>query len=374
MAKGQDGFTPLGPPRRGRRRRPGRDRDPRRRQRRGRAGRPHREPALPVRAAGRRPLALRDARARRHHPHRHARGLAPVEPGDIVEVELHGLSSVRNPVVEAGEPIAPFGAQPRVSPAARAAALGVNAPRAVHPLRERRAALRTVSTATLSVQISRRGVRNTFLRGLRPARPDLRLLGYAYTLRYVPLREDVRDADTAELNAQKTRDRVARSRRGARDRCTRRRRRRHDRRHPHRPRVRARRDGHRHRRRRARQSRARTARDADLLPGTARGRARADPLPARVERPDRVRRRARDAGRRDRRRRRGRDRRPGRDGRGRRAGRARAGGARDLGARARAGRRVGPGVYPRAARARPSSRPGGRPAGVAHVSQSGGSR
>jgi regulator of RNase E activity RraA len=29
------------------------------------------------------------------------------------------------------------------------------------------------------------------------------LLGYAYTLRYVPLREDVRDADTAGLNAQK---------------------------------------------------------------------------------------------------------------------------------------------------------------------------
>ena len=66
------------------------------------------------------------------------------------------------------------------------------------------AALRAVSTATLSVQIAKRGVRNTFLKGLRPTRPDLRLLGYAYTLRYLPLREDVRDADTAELNAQKT--------------------------------------------------------------------------------------------------------------------------------------------------------------------------
>jgi regulator of RNase E activity RraA len=31
----------------------------------------------------------------------------------------------------------------------------------------------------------------------------MRLLGTAYTLRYLPLREDVRDADTAELNAQK---------------------------------------------------------------------------------------------------------------------------------------------------------------------------
>src|SRR6185437_11283085 len=42
-----------------------------------------------------------------------------------------------------------------------------------------------------------------FMAGLRPTRPDQRLLGYAYTLRYVPLREDFRDADTAELNAQK---------------------------------------------------------------------------------------------------------------------------------------------------------------------------
>ena len=39
--------------------------------------------------------------------------------------------------------------------------------------------------------------------GLRPTRPDLRLLGYAYTLRYVPLREDVRDAEPPGLNAQK---------------------------------------------------------------------------------------------------------------------------------------------------------------------------
>jgi regulator of RNase E activity RraA len=68
---------------------------------------------------------------------------------------------------------------------------------------EAEAALRTVSTATLTVQLSRRGIRDSFIRGLRPTRPDLRLFGYARTLRYVPLREDVRDADTSELNAQK---------------------------------------------------------------------------------------------------------------------------------------------------------------------------
>jgi 5-oxopent-3-ene-1,2,5-tricarboxylate decarboxylase / 2-hydroxyhepta-2,4-diene-1,7-dioate isomerase len=131
-------------------------------------------------------------------------GSRPVAPGDVVEVDLRGLSSISNPVVEAGEPVAAFGAQPRVSSQARAAALGFNARRPVVLSPGAEDALRTVSTATLSVQIGRRGVRNTFLTGLRPTRPDLRLLGYAYTLRYVPLREDVRDADDAELNAQKT--------------------------------------------------------------------------------------------------------------------------------------------------------------------------
>jgi regulator of RNase E activity RraA len=85
----------------------------------------------------------------------------------------------------------------------RAAALGTGAPRAVVLSQEAKAALREVSTATLTVQLTKRGIRDTFVRGVRPTRPDLRLLGYAYTLRYVPLREDVRDADTAELNAQK---------------------------------------------------------------------------------------------------------------------------------------------------------------------------
>lgn len=131
-------------------------------------------------------------------------GSRPVGPGDVVEIELSGLSTLRNPVVEADTPIASFGAQPRVSPATRAAALGVSAPRPVTLSQGAEAALRSVSTATLSVQIAKRGVRNTFLLGLRPTRPDLRLLGYAYTLRYLPLREDVRDADIAELNAQKS--------------------------------------------------------------------------------------------------------------------------------------------------------------------------
>jgi regulator of RNase E activity RraA len=52
-------------------------------------------------------------------------------------------------------------------------------------------ALLRVSTATLTSQLLRRGFRSTFLAGLLPQRPDLRMVGYAFTLRYVPSREDV---------------------------------------------------------------------------------------------------------------------------------------------------------------------------------------
>jgi len=54
-----------------------------------------------------------------------------------------------------------------------------------------RESLRKVSTATLTSQLLKRGFRRTFLVGLAPLRPDLRLVGYALTLRYVPAREDV---------------------------------------------------------------------------------------------------------------------------------------------------------------------------------------
>jgi 5-oxopent-3-ene-1,2,5-tricarboxylate decarboxylase / 2-hydroxyhepta-2,4-diene-1,7-dioate isomerase len=130
-------------------------------------------------------------------------GSALVEPGDEVEVELEGCGAVSNPIVEADVPIAAFGAQPKIAPATRAAALGLNGHRVAVLTDDAKAALRSVSTATLSVQLARRGISNPFIENVRPTRPDLRLLGYAYTLRYVPLREDVRDADVGELNAQK---------------------------------------------------------------------------------------------------------------------------------------------------------------------------
>jgi regulator of RNase E activity RraA len=53
------------------------------------------------------------------------------------------------------------------------------------------------------VQLARRGVANAFLTGLRPSRPELRMVGYAHTLRYGALREDVRDARKGAEDAQK---------------------------------------------------------------------------------------------------------------------------------------------------------------------------
>ena len=54
------------------------------------------------------------------------------------------------------------------------------------------ATLRGVSTATLTTQLMARGLRNTFLAGPRPLRPGgARMVGPAFTLRYIPAREDI---------------------------------------------------------------------------------------------------------------------------------------------------------------------------------------
>jgi regulator of RNase E activity RraA len=51
--------------------------------------------------------------------------------------------------------------------------------------------LRGVATATLTTQLFKLGLRNTFLAGLRALSPDLRMVGEALTLRFVPAREDL---------------------------------------------------------------------------------------------------------------------------------------------------------------------------------------
>jgi regulator of RNase E activity RraA len=62
--------------------------------------------------------------------------------------------------------------------------------------------LRTVSTATLASQLRKRGLNGLTLDGLRSTRPGARMAGYARTVRYLPLREDLAGR-SAGLNAQK---------------------------------------------------------------------------------------------------------------------------------------------------------------------------
>jgi regulator of RNase E activity RraA len=53
-------------------------------------------------------------------------------------------------------------------------------------------ALREVSTATITTRLLARGLRRTFLTGLAPANPGAaRMVGEAFTLRYIPAREDL---------------------------------------------------------------------------------------------------------------------------------------------------------------------------------------
>lgn len=74
------------------------------------------------------------------------------------------------------------------------------------------AMLKEVSTATISAQLLKRGYNQLYLHGIAPLRPDLRMAGQAFTLRFIPSREDLaRDEQMAsgEFNNLKNRQRIA---------------------------------------------------------------------------------------------------------------------------------------------------------------------
>lgn len=59
--------------------------------------------------------------------------------------------------------------------------------------------LAAVSTATLTTVLFKRGLRNVFLQGVRPVQQGMaRMVGPAFTLRYIPAREDLDTLDTFE--------------------------------------------------------------------------------------------------------------------------------------------------------------------------------
>lgn len=66
---------------------------------------------------------------------------------------------------------------------------------------------KTVSTATLSSQLQKRGFVHAFMHDVRPLRPDLSMAGQAFTLRYIPMREDLER--TGEFDNRTNQQRVA---------------------------------------------------------------------------------------------------------------------------------------------------------------------
>jgi regulator of RNase E activity RraA/2-keto-4-pentenoate hydratase/2-oxohepta-3-ene-1,7-dioic acid hydratase in catechol pathway len=141
-------------------------------------------------------------------------GSTVVTPGDVVEVEVTAADQssgrLRSPIAEADYPLGPPGAMPRASDAerraaygaARGTAYGTAGPPADEKPPDLLAGLRAVSTATLASLLRKRGLNGLTLDGLRSTRPGTRMAGYARTVRYLPLREDLMDRYTG-LNAQK---------------------------------------------------------------------------------------------------------------------------------------------------------------------------
>ncbi|GAA2136262.1 hypothetical protein GCM10009825_21280 [Arthrobacter humicola] len=139
-------------------------------------------------------------------------GASVAKPGDVVEVEVSSADLTTGRLVtrvaEGTTPFADFGARPRTDDLQREEAYGsreaagLPAPAAILSP-ELKAKLESVSTATLSSQLRKRGLNNVSIDGLTSTRPDRRIVGLARTLRYVPNREDLFKAHGGGFNAQK---------------------------------------------------------------------------------------------------------------------------------------------------------------------------
>ena len=143
-------------------------------------------------------------------------GASVAQPGDTIEVEVDapamGLSTGRliSTTVEGAESFDPeLGSLPEVNDLQREEAWGsreaaglprTNAP-ALNP--QLKAKLMQAPVAGLSQEMRKRGMNNIAIDGVRPTRPDQKLLGTAKTLRFVPNREDLFKSHGGGFNAQK---------------------------------------------------------------------------------------------------------------------------------------------------------------------------
>ena len=132
-------------------------------------------------------------------------GSTVVHPGDVVDVEVtsgaHSSGRLSTTITAADVPLAEFGAGPKydlaTAEAAHGYSLGPTLDDAV------RGALMELSTATLSVALRKRGIMNSTIDGVRALRPDVKMVGTAKTLRYLPLREDEYATRGVGMTAQK---------------------------------------------------------------------------------------------------------------------------------------------------------------------------
>jgi len=78
-----------------------------------------------------------------------------------------------------------------------------------------RAKLKTVSTATLCTALFKRGLRNQFIQDVRPVNAAGPMVGEAFTLRYIPAREDLNDISVFQDPKHPQRDAIERCPPGA---------------------------------------------------------------------------------------------------------------------------------------------------------------
>ena len=141
-------------------------------------------------------------------------GSSVTQPGDLVEVEVDAPTAPDAPstgrlatlITEGTVPFGDFGTKPAVDDLQRSEAWGTPPAPAASGFEltdTLRAQLLSVSTATLSSQLRKRGLNNVSIDGLSSTRPDAKLVGRAKTLRYLPNREDLFAAHGGGYNAQK---------------------------------------------------------------------------------------------------------------------------------------------------------------------------
>ncbi|MEY9950923.1 fumarylacetoacetate hydrolase family protein [Leifsonia sp. EB34] len=138
-------------------------------------------------------------------------GSSVTQPGDTVEVEVDAPTAPGAPtsgrlvtrITEGTVPFGDFGSKPSVDDLQRAEAFGTPPAPAFVLTDQLRAQLASVSTATLSSQLRKRGLNAVSIDGLTSTRPGARLVGTARTLRYLPGREDLFASHGGGYNAQK---------------------------------------------------------------------------------------------------------------------------------------------------------------------------